>query len=77
MPSAIIDWLQNAGIIGSIIAFFKGYGALKERVENIDEEGDRFVTKDSFEGFQDEVLRRLKRIESKQDRFLDGRSRSD
>lgn len=68
MEFHIVDWAQFASIAGTLIAGVIGYGRLQERVANHEKELAERVTKDSMEPFQNEVLRRLKRIESKQDK---------
>lgn len=67
------EWLQSGGVIATIVAGLVGYGRLHQKVENQKEEADSYVKEGSFEAFQDEVLRRLKRIEQKQDRHFNGR----
>lgn len=47
-----------------------GYGRLQEQVSNNTDDTENFVRKGAYEQFQDEVLRRLRRIEEKQDEYF-------
>ena len=65
MPWA--DITQFGGMALTIVGGLLGYGRLQERVDNHEEALEKTATKESLGPFQDEVLRRLERIERKQD----------
>lgn len=65
---AIGDLAQTIGIVGSVITGLLGYGRLQQQVTNHDGELEKRVTKDGLLPFQEEVLRRLERIERNQDK---------
>ena len=61
------DMSQFFGMAATVVGGFLGYGQLRERVNHHEEQLEKTATKESLEPFQAEVLRRLQRIENKQD----------
>lgn len=69
MPDNIFlnDWAQTITMATTVIGGILGYGKMQAKVEAHDEEIEKRVTKDSIMPFQEEILRRLERIERNQD----------
>lgn len=68
MELHIVDWAQFVSIAGTLVTGLLGYGRLQEKVNNNAKDISERVTHDAVKPFQDEVLRRLERIENKQDK---------
>lgn len=65
---SIEDITQFFGMAVTAVGAILGYGRLQERVDQNDRELNLVATKESVQPFQDEVLRRLERIERTIDR---------
>ena len=64
---SVEDMIQFAGLAGTVLSGVLGYGRLQERVESHENALEGVATKESLVPFQEEVLRRLERIERNQD----------
>lgn len=72
------DLLQWVGVVVALLSAGAAWGRAETKIKSLEEEQEgmeaRFLLKDGFQPFADEVLRRLSRIEQKQD-TQNGRSK--
>lgn len=73
MLNAWYEWLQSGSLVALVVGGLLGYGRLQQQVTINTSQHDKHVTKGELEPFAAEVLRRLERIEAKQDNFINGR----
>lgn len=61
------DVLQSVGVLLALVGAASTWGAMKQKVKDLKEDQKKFLLKEAFDPFAEECLRRLRRIEEKQD----------